>query len=140
MSANETQIGGSHYQKGGEQHWDRIYRLFGPGYLIGSATKYIERYKEKNGRQDLEKAAHFIQKLIELEYPNEANCSYCGAGNPEETNCPYQDPKSTELFRNSQKDVGSTHLDILCPDCKYPHGRHTSWCARAHPGYVNQDL
>lgn len=72
MSANDRQIGGDHYKKHGdtgEQHWDRQYRLFGPGYFVGCATKYIERYRDKNGKQDLEKAIHFIQKLIELEYP-----------------------------------------------------------------------
>ena len=72
MTANNKQIGGEHYKKhgvSGEQHWDRQYRLFGPGYFIGCATKYIERYKDKNGKQDLEKAIHFIEKLIELEYP-----------------------------------------------------------------------
>lgn len=66
----DKQVGGDHYRKvKGEQHWDRVYRLFGPGYFIGCATKYIERYKEKNGKEDLEKAVHFINKLIELEYP-----------------------------------------------------------------------
>jgi hypothetical protein len=69
MSANDKQVGGSHYNKDGEQHWDRIYRLFGPGYFVGCATKYIERYHLKNGKEDLEKAIHFIQKLLELEYP-----------------------------------------------------------------------
>lgn len=76
MSANDTQIGGDHYRKHGstgEQHWDRQYRLFGPGYFIGCATKYIERYRDKNGKQDLEKALHFIQKLIELEYPEQSS-------------------------------------------------------------------
>lgn len=72
MSANERQVGGGHYNKEGEQHWDRIYRLYGRGYFVGCATKYIERYHLKNGKQDLEKAIHFIQKLMELEYPLEA--------------------------------------------------------------------
>lgn len=72
MKANDRQIGGDHYKKAGktgEEHWDRQYRLFGPGYFVGCATKYIERYKDKNGKADLEKALHFIEKLIELEYP-----------------------------------------------------------------------
>ena len=70
MSANDQQVGGTHYHTGkAEQHWDRIYKLYGRGYFVGCATKYIERYQDKNGRQDLEKAIHFIQKLIELEYP-----------------------------------------------------------------------
>lgn len=67
MSANERQIGGSHYKKGGEEHWDRQWRLYGRGYFVGCITKYVERYHEKNGIQDLEKAKHFLDKLIELE-------------------------------------------------------------------------
>lgn len=65
--ANSKQVGGSHYQRGGEQHWDRIWRLYGRGYFVGCATKYLERYHLKNGVEDLKKAQHFIQKLIELE-------------------------------------------------------------------------
>lgn len=67
MSANDRQIGGSHYKKGGEEHWDRQWRLYGRGYFVGCITKYVERYHEKNGVQDLQKAAHFLEKLIELE-------------------------------------------------------------------------
>jgi hypothetical protein len=66
--ANERQIGGDHYRvKEGEQHWDRIFRLFGPGYMIGQTTKYVERYQKKGGLSDLRKAQHFLDKLIELE-------------------------------------------------------------------------
>lgn len=69
MSANKTQIGGSHYKSDGdsEEHWDRVDRL-GLNYFQACATKYIERcYLKDNAVQDLQKAAHFIQKLIELE-------------------------------------------------------------------------
>ncbi len=69
MSANDKQVGGRHYKVNGEQHWDRIYRLYGRGYFVGCATKYLERYHEKNGLEDLNKSIHFIEKLIELEYP-----------------------------------------------------------------------
>jgi hypothetical protein len=68
MSANDRQIGGDHYKKGGEEHWDRQWRLYGRGYFVGCITKYVERYHEKNGVQDLEKAKHFLDKLIELEF------------------------------------------------------------------------
>lgn len=66
-SANDTQVGGSHYKLGGEQHWDRMWRIHGRGYFVGCITKYMERYHLKNGIQDLEKAQHFLAKLIELE-------------------------------------------------------------------------
>ena len=65
--ANDRQVGGNHYKTGGEEHWDRQYRLFGPGYFIGCITKYVERYQRKNGYQDLLKAQHFLEKLIEIE-------------------------------------------------------------------------
>jgi hypothetical protein len=65
-SANDRQVGGSHYSStSGLQHWDLI-ELYGVGYLEGCATKYLQRWRKKNGLQDLEKAAHYIQKLIEL--------------------------------------------------------------------------
>jgi hypothetical protein len=60
-SANDRQVGGSHYQTGGVQHWD----LFGPDYLIGYATKYM-RWRKKGGVEDLEKAIHVIEKLREV--------------------------------------------------------------------------
>lgn len=68
MSANDKQVGGDHYEKDGEQHWDRMWRLYGRGYFIGNITKYVERYHVKNGKQDLEKAMHYLEKLKELEY------------------------------------------------------------------------
>ncbi len=62
--ANEQQIGGDHY-KSPVQHWD-IVAAFGIGYLEGNATKYVSRWRKKNGLQDLEKARHYIQKMFEL--------------------------------------------------------------------------
>jgi hypothetical protein len=44
-----------------------MWRLHGRGYFVGCITKYVERYHLKNGVQDLEKAKHFLEKLIELE-------------------------------------------------------------------------
>jgi len=67
MSANARQVGGDHYKTGGEEHWDRQWRLYGRGYFVGCITKYVERYHEKNGMQDLKKAQHFLEKMIELE-------------------------------------------------------------------------
>lgn len=64
-------VGGDHYKsQGGEEHWDRVYRLYGPGYFVGNITKYVERYHRKDGLKDLEKALHYVQKLIELETEN----------------------------------------------------------------------
>lgn len=67
MSANEKQIGGDHYKLGGEEHWDRVYRL-NMNYFQAAATKYIERcYLKGKPIEDLQKAVHYLEKLIELE-------------------------------------------------------------------------
>lgn len=64
--ANDRQVGGSHYKTAQQEHWDRVWDL-GLDYFQGQITKYVERWKEKNGVQDLEKARHFIEKYIELQ-------------------------------------------------------------------------
>lgn len=66
---NDHQVGGDHYKKHGEtgeQHWDRMWRLYGPAWFIGNITKYAERALDKNGVEDLEKVVHYSQKYLEL--------------------------------------------------------------------------
>lgn len=66
-AANQKQVGGTHYKRGGEEHWDRVDRL-NLNYFQGCATKYIERcYLKGNPIQDLNKAIHYLEKLIEIE-------------------------------------------------------------------------
>jgi hypothetical protein len=65
MSANAKQVAGDHYKtKTGVQHWDIMSRHDVP-YLIGNATKYLTRFRRKNGIEDLKKAQHYIEKAIE---------------------------------------------------------------------------
>lgn len=64
MNANDRQVGGSHYQDN-IQHWDfAAQRQY--DYFQGQITKYVDRWKKKNGLQDLLKAQHFLEKYIEL--------------------------------------------------------------------------
>lgn len=64
--ANERQVGGNHYNKHGDlQHWDLV-NIFKWDYFQGQITKYVMRWKDKNGVQDLEKARHFLDKYIEI--------------------------------------------------------------------------
>ena len=65
MSANENQIGGDHYKNKVIQPWDFIVGN-SLGFLEGNAIKYICRYKEKGGIDDLMKAKHYLEKLIEI--------------------------------------------------------------------------
>lgn len=65
--ANEIQVGGNHYARGGRlQHWDYAVRALGNRYLEGAITKYVMRHRHKGiGEQDLMKALHFTDKLLE---------------------------------------------------------------------------
>lgn len=62
MDPNKEQFGGTHYQTQ-YQHWDLVARV-GMDYFAGNATKYVSRYRKKNGIQDLQKARHYLDKLI----------------------------------------------------------------------------
>jgi hypothetical protein len=64
MSANDTQTGGTHYQIA-IQPWDYIIAN-DLGYLEGNVIKYVTRYKNKGGIEDLRKAQHYLAKLIEI--------------------------------------------------------------------------
>lgn len=66
MSANDTQIGGVHYKQFTYETWDVI-RDWGLGYFDGNAVKYLSRWRHKGGVDDLRKARHYIDKLIENE-------------------------------------------------------------------------
>lgn len=67
MAANNKQIGGDHYIRGGEyQHWDFVCDIK-LHYLPATATKYISRYRFKDRyNEDLEKSLHYIDKAEEI--------------------------------------------------------------------------
>lgn len=65
MTANDKQVGGSHYQSAAIQPWDYI-AANNIGYFEGNIIKYISRWKQRGGVDDLRKAQHYIEKLIEL--------------------------------------------------------------------------
>jgi predicted DNA-binding protein (UPF0278 family) len=60
---NKYQVGGDHY-KTPYEHWDFVLDT-GMGYLEGCATKYVSRWRKKAGLADLQKAEHYIVKLME---------------------------------------------------------------------------
>ena len=68
MSAKETQVGGDHYRELVIQPVEFCHKN-GLGFCESSVIKYVTRHKRKNGKQDLEKAIHFLKLLIEMEYP-----------------------------------------------------------------------
>ena len=65
--ASQIQIGGGHYRDFAIQPSEFIHRN-GLGFLEGNVIKYVCRHARKNGLQDLQKARHYIDLLIEWEY------------------------------------------------------------------------
>jgi hypothetical protein len=66
MNANSKQEGGSHYKNQAIQAWDYI-AVNNIGYFEGNIIKYVSRWRKKGGLEDLRKARHYLDKLIELE-------------------------------------------------------------------------
>lgn len=57
-----------HYRQGGVECIEAIEASMSreefQGYLKGNIQKYVWRYRYKNGRQDLEKARWYLDRLI----------------------------------------------------------------------------
>lgn len=66
MSALERQEGGSHYNMAIQPI--EFIEKNGLGFSEGNVIKYVCRHKRKNGKEDLLKARHYIDLLIELHY------------------------------------------------------------------------
>ena len=66
-SALKRQVNGTHYKDFPIQPVEFIERN-GLSYCVGNAVKYLCRYRDKGGIQDLDKAIHYIEILKELEH------------------------------------------------------------------------
>lgn len=64
---SEIQVGGNHYSKYKIQPTEFIHTNSVP-FIEGNIIKYVLRHKDKNGIEDLKKAKHYIDLLIEFEY------------------------------------------------------------------------
>lgn len=65
MSALTGQVGGDHYRNKAIQPV-QFSMANGLDACAHSILKYVTRHREKNGRQDLEKALHFVDLRMEL--------------------------------------------------------------------------
>ncbi len=70
MKPTDRQEGGTHYKKFSIQPIEFIHKNNIP-FIEANVIKYVMRHKEKNGLEDLKKAKHYIDLLIELEYGGE---------------------------------------------------------------------
>jgi hypothetical protein len=70
MNALDKQEGGDHYRKLKIQPVEFISEN-GFGFCEGSVIKYISRHKEKNGAQDIKKAIHYCELILQMQYGEE---------------------------------------------------------------------
>lgn len=66
----DTQVGGSHYKDLAIQPLEFIVKN-NLDFLQGNVVKYVVRYKVKGGLEDLKKAKHYLELMIELTEKNE---------------------------------------------------------------------
>lgn len=66
-SALATQVAGDHYKNAAIQPVQYIHAN-GIGFFEGNVIKYVTRHRAKNGAEDIKKAIHYLNLLLELEY------------------------------------------------------------------------
>lgn len=75
MSADDMQVGGSHYKQMPMQPWDVMQAVMTHqefvGFLKGNIIKYSMRAGRKDGTDDGAKALHYAHKLAEVEKASE---------------------------------------------------------------------
>jgi len=69
MNALDKQVAGNHYKDMPIQPVEYIHAN-AMGYLAGNVVKYISRHKSKGGADDVRKAIHYCELILEMEYGN----------------------------------------------------------------------
>jgi hypothetical protein len=68
--ATTKQVAGSHYRGYPIQPVEYTVKN-GLSFLAGNVIKYVTRYKDKGGAEDIKKAIHYLELILEFEYPKE---------------------------------------------------------------------
>lgn len=66
MKSTSVQVGGSHYKKLPLQPIEYVL-VNGLGYCEGNVVKYVSRWRDKGGVEDLRKAKQYLDFLIDHE-------------------------------------------------------------------------
>jgi len=74
-SALDIQIGGSHYKDAVIQPYEFCQKN-NLNYLESNVIKYTFRHKFKNGAEDIKKAIHTLQVLLEIDYEINSKVDY----------------------------------------------------------------
>ena len=118
----DTQVGGNHYQTMKIQPAEFINKnkmLFAEG----NAIKYICRHINKGGEQDLQKAKHYIDMIIERDYGDDSEKSKVFSG------VPIKEPVDSDDIKVTYGDVSisdeyikSISKDNVNDEVFYPSG------------------
>lgn len=143
MSANNRQVAGKHYE-GLKQHWDFVAKN-NLDYFQAQISRYISRCKKKNGREDLEKACHYLEKYSEVVMHDPMfSCSSgtTGMSVGEFANAQRLDEDQRHFLHRlvDWQDIGLDELTTLRTDLnEYMNHLYPQPEGDAGPGYVNQD-
>ena len=68
--ASQQQVGGDHYSTMAIQpaEYAQLNQL---NFIEGCVVKYVSRHRNKNGAEDIKKAIHFLNLLLEIEYKDQ---------------------------------------------------------------------
>jgi len=115
----DTQVGGSHYKDMKIQPSEFINKNE-LQFAEGNAIKYICRHGSKGRLQDLEKAKHYIDMIIERDYADEAKNSSVDSG----VDITYEGLSVTlpESDKDSMDDLSEGFKDDLSGEIFYPSG------------------
>ena len=118
----DTQVGGNHYQTMKIQPAEFINKNE-MKFAEGNAIKYICRHVNKGGLQDLQKAKHYIDMIIDRDYGDDAEKSKVFAG------VSIKDPVDSDDIKITYGDVSisdeyikSIPKDNLNDEVYYPSG------------------
>lgn len=120
MSALNEQPGGNHYKQMAIQPVQYIHAN-GLGYCEANIVKYVSRWRDKNGIEDLLKARHYIDLLIELEGLEKAEF-----GQQNTIDCRSAEQKAGQVdsvFSTDCMVCGGRHYGLQCPHLRATAGQ-----------------
>lgn len=93
-----------HYNQGELEVIEAIEGLgHGPGFCIGNAIKYLCRYREKHGTEDLRKAEWYVRRLLKREHGNPTTMLLNLAIEIAEDELPGIDPELTAFLKRARE-------------------------------------
>lgn len=72
----DVQYGGTHYKSKRIQPVEYAHAN-DLSFFQGNVVKYVTRYKDKKGVEDVKKAIHYLQMILEFEYDVKSTVDYC---------------------------------------------------------------